>query len=68
MSGGAATAADKRPGLDDCIALLVEQQLRGLCIKLAVSMHRGEATPILLAEISELAGDAWALRDGGDDS
>ena len=68
MSGGAATAADKQPSLDDCIALLVEQRLRGLCINLAVSMHCGEPQPELLAEISEVAGDAWALRDGRDDS
>jgi hypothetical protein len=68
VSGGAATAADKRPGLDDCIALLVEQQLRGLCVKLAVSLHYGEPQPQLLAEITEMAADAWALRDGSDDS
>jgi hypothetical protein len=62
------TEADKRPGLDDCIALLIEQRLRGLCVELAVFLLRGEMPPQLLAEISELAGDAWALRDGGDDS
>jgi len=68
VSARAATQADKRPGLDDCIALLVEQQLRGRCIELAVFMQRGELPPLLLSEISELAGDAWALRDGSDDS
>ncbi len=68
MSGGAATAADKRPGLDDCIALMIDHQLRGKCVELAVFMRRGELPPILLEEITELAGDAWALRDGGDDS
>ncbi len=68
MSNRAATEADKRPGLDQCMALLVEQQLRGLCIKLAVSIHHGAEQPTLLAEISEMAGDAWALRDGSDDS
>jgi hypothetical protein len=44
--------------------LLVDHQLRGLCIKLAVSIHHGDLPPVLLAEIEELTIDAWALRDG----
>lgn len=69
MSGrSAATPADKRPGLDQCIALMVQQQLRGRCVELAVFLHRGELPPQLMAEISELASDAWALREAGVDS
>ena len=59
----AATAADKRPGLDDCTALMVEQQLRGRCVELAVFLHKGELPPNLLGAVVELTVERWALRE-----
>ncbi len=62
----AATSADKRSGLDECIALMTEQQLRGRCVELAVFLHNGQLPPLLLAEVEELAVERWALREAYD--
>ena len=62
----AATESDKRPGLDDAITDMLRATLRLRCSELAVLLLSGQPAPNLLDEITDLACDCWALRDGDD--
>lgn len=66
MTRPAASLPDTRGTLDQCISLMVDQQLRGRCVELAVHLHHGQSAPHLLAEVEELAIESWALREGDD--